>query len=266
IVEMQQPSSARPPRGLVAGHRAARQPVPRGHGGREHALAQIRVVNTRIPERGDGLLYLGCGGVADEQHLQVGVALREQRGERPVDQGIEPADGGHGYRDERIGIGIGLLIKGTCPQLAQAAAVLRLLVEDRAEHRLHALLERDPHGTRVAGELWQLGAARTQLLQHAAQLGPPTIESLDALLEALQAIVQRIQAPGEGAETPRERLAQPLAHHAWNSRAGTPCTREPAATSRKTTAPAATVASGPILVPLTITAPMPTVARSPSST
>src|SRR6185437_1445128 len=127
--------------------------------------------------------------------------LHEQLGATP---------GGQRDRDERIGIGEGVLVGSVRTQLVEPAAVLRLLVEDRPQHRLEPLLER--------------------------------------AFQPLQPLAQRVDTAEHSTKAPVERASECPADHGSYGRAGTPWTRAPGATSRSTTAPAATVAPAPTRV------------------
>ena len=83
VVEVDEPVPARKPVGLVAGERRGGQPLPLGLGALP-ALREVHEARPRIVRRGDRGRGLRAGRVADDEHLQVGVGLRERRGQRPL--------------------------------------------------------------------------------------------------------------------------------------------------------------------------------------
>ena len=78
VVEVQQPATACPARGLVARHGARDKPVPVAVGVPGDALGQVGVMHARVAERRYSLGDLWRSRIADDEQLQIAVRLREQ--------------------------------------------------------------------------------------------------------------------------------------------------------------------------------------------
>jgi hypothetical protein len=76
MIEVHDPLPPRAPRSLVAGHRAADEPVAARLGLRHQTLAEIPEAHALVADRVDRVLELWGGSVAHDDDLEVGVRLR----------------------------------------------------------------------------------------------------------------------------------------------------------------------------------------------
>lgn len=183
-------------------------PTPPGQGyavvegGRaDHVPAHCLVAGIRPPHRaiveadpgiadlGDDLLGLRRRAVPGDDHLDVGVGLSEDRGQRPVAQALEAVIGGDHERDERLGFGEGQLVLLAGPERVQPPALRAVFLVDVLQHRA-----RLPE--LIQGRLETSGQP-LQTLPGATQLPPQPLDRVGQLHHAPILVGEVVRKAGE---------------------------------------------------------------------
>ena len=170
-------------------------------------MCEVDEADARIADALDRGGDLRPRRVADDEHLEPLVRLRQRRGERALDQQARTAAGRDRDRHQRVGLVPGRRVPRIGAQRVQPAPVARVVRGQRPQHRSR----------------WR----SSRRLERVERARP--VERAEAAIERLG----REAAPAADHEPPAE-----------YGRAGTPCTRTPASTGCTTAALAAITAPG----------------------
>lgn len=122
--------------------------------GTDEALGHIGKADSRVTESLHGGPDLLAGRIPDDHDLEVGVGLGQCRGNRAADQNLGAiAARGDDHRHERLGLGVGELVIGGCPQDVEAAPVSGVVTGQRHQQRADIALDLGLDACGLAGDL-----------------------------------------------------------------------------------------------------------------